>query len=100
MSLTKASSMAIDTWLHNIPRKVICEGREWEERCPVNGEWGDISLGDQFKALCTLGKRKNDRTGQWEYQFILEAMEPADGHRKAKQDGYTPKEAEEVDLPF
>ena len=41
MNITKASSMAIDTWLHNIPADVICKDCEWQERCPVNGEWSD-----------------------------------------------------------
>lgn len=53
--------------------------------------WEPINVGDQMEVVAKVGKRKNNRSGEWEYQFIIDSM---------KHIGSTDAEEEEVDLPF
>ncbi len=48
-------------------------------------------MGDQMEVVAKVGKRKNNRSDEWEFQFIIDSF---------KHIGSTDAEEEEVDLPF
>ena len=53
--------------------------------------WEPINVGDQMEVVAKVGKRKNNRSDEWEFQFIIDSF---------KHIGSTDAEEEEVDLPF
>jgi hypothetical protein len=57
-------------------------------------------VGDQYKFRCNVGRRKDNRTEQWDYSFVVDQVERIDSHRKAKQNAYVEDEDDGIDFPF
>jgi len=53
----------------------------------------ELKEGDQIKAICKMGRKKNNMTGNWEYTFTVDKL-------KVTRRGKIVQGEDEVDIPF
>jgi len=59
--------------------------------------WEPINVGDQMEVVTKVSKRKNNRSGEWEFQFIIDSFKHIGSANIPEE---AEEEAEGVDLPF